>query len=391
MPIAPDMVLSGIRRAIGSPNEPVALHEPQFSGREWEYVKECIDTGWVSSVGRFVDRFEAELAQTCGVEHAVAVVNGTAALHAALLVLGVRPGEEVIVPALTFVATANAVAHCGAVPHFADSEEATLGIDPAKLDRHLADIVRKNGSGCVNGATGRRIAAIVPMHVFGHPVDMDPLDAVAARYGLPVLEDATEAIGSAYKGRKLGSFGALSTLSFNGNKTVTTGGGGAILTNDPDIASRAKHLTTTGKRPHAWAFEHDCVAYNYRLPNINAALGVAQLERLDGFLASKRRLAARYEQAFAGVGGLRFFKEQPFARSNYWLNAIVLDEASASERDDILAVTNRAGLMTRPVWQLMHRLPMYRDCPRMDLAVAESLERRIINLPSSAKLGDEPA
>lgn len=391
MPLEPNTVLSGIRRAIGSPNEPVVLHEPQFSGHEWEYVKECIDTGWVSSVGKFVDRFEADLAQACGVKHAVAVVNGTAALHAALLVLGVRPGDEVIVPALTFVATANAVAHCGAVPHLADSEERTLGIDPAKLDRYLSEIVQKNGAGCINGATGRRIAALVPMHVFGHPVDMDPLTAVAERYGLPILEDATEAIGSAYKGRKLGSFGELSTLSFNGNKTVTTGGGGAILTNDPDIAKRAKHLTTTGKRPHAWAFEHDCIAYNYRLPNINAALGVAQLEQLDRFLASKRRLAERYEQAFADVAGLRFFKEQPFARSNYWLNAIVLDEDSASQRDDILAVTNRAGLMTRPVWQLMHRLPMYLDCPRMDLSVAESLERRIVNLPSSAKLGDEPA
>lgn len=391
MPLEPNTVLFGIRRAIGTPNEPVGLHEPQFSGREWDYVKECIDTGWVSSVGKFVDRFEADLAQACDVRHAVAVVNGTAALHAALLVAGVRPGDEVIVPALTFVATANAVAHCGAIPHFVDSEERTLGIDAAKLDRYLSDTVQTNGVGCINGVTGRRIAALVPMHVFGHPVDMDPLAAAAERYGLPVVEDATEAIGSAYKGRKLGSFGQLSALSFNGNKIVTTGGGGAILTNDPDIAKRAKHLTTTGKRPHAWAFEHDCVAYNYRLPNINAALGVAQLEQLEGFLKSKRRLAERYERAFAGIPGLRFFKEQPFAYSNYWLNAVVLDEASANLRDEILAVTNQAGLMTRPVWQLMHRQPMYRDSPGMDLAVAESLERRIINLPSSAKLGDEPA
>jgi perosamine synthetase len=325
------------------------------------------------------------------VKHAVAVVNGTAALHAGMLIVGVRPGDEVIIPALTFVATANAVAHCAAIPHFADSEERTLGIDAAKLERYLSNVVQTNGTGCINALTRRRIAAIVPMHVFGHPVDMDPMMALADRFGLPIVEDATESIGSAYKGRKLGSFGRVATLSFNGNKTITTGGGGAILTNDADIAKRAKHLTTTAKKPHAWAFEHDDVAFNYRLPNINAALGVAQLEQLEGFVRSKRRLADRYEQAFAKVPGLHFFKEQPFAYSNYWLNAVILEEASASLRDDILAVTNRAGIMTRPVWQLMHRLPMYRDCPRMDLAVAESLERRIINLPSSAKLGHEPA
>lgn len=390
MSLEPSTVLATIRSVIGPFDEPVVLHEPQFSGREWDYVKECIDTGWVSSAGTFVDRFEAELARACEVKHAVAVVNGTAALHAALLVADVRPGDEVIVPALTFVATANAVAHCGAIPHFADSEVDTLGIAAAKLDRHLADIVQTSGADCINRLTGARIGAIVPMHVFGHPVDMDPLMSLAERFGLPVVEDATEAIGSSYKGRKLGSFGRLSTLSFNGNKTITTGGGGAILTNDADVARRAKHLTTTGKRPHAWAFEHDCIAFNYRLPNINAALGVAQLEQLDGFVRSKRRLAERYERAFDEVKGLRFFKERPFAYSNYWLNAVVLEERFTNLRDDILAVTNGAGIMTRPVWQLMHRLPMYRDCPRMDLAVAESLERRLINLPSSAKLGDEP-
>jgi perosamine synthetase len=364
----------------------MALHEPRFGGHEWDYVKECIDTGWVSSVGKFVDRFEAELAETCGARHAVAVVNGTAALHVALLLCGVRPGDEVIVPALTFVATANAVSYCGAVPHFSDSEERTLGLDAARLEEHLSQIADTKGPACVNTRTGRRIAAIVPMHVFGHPVDMDALIAVAKRFGLPIVEDAAEALGSSYKGKKLGSLGRFGVLSFNGNKVVTTGGGGAILTNDETLAASAKHITTTGRLAHAWTFEHDMLAYNYRLPNLNAALGVAQLEQLDGFIKAKRRLAERYEASFAKVPGLKFFKEQPFAQSNYWLNAIILDENSADRRDAILAVTNAAGFMTRPAWRTMHHLPMYRDCPKMELTVAESLERRIINLPSSVKL-----
>ena len=390
MSLQPDAVLASVRRVLGSRHGPVALHEPQFGGNEWAYVKECLDTGWVSSAGKFVDRFEVELARACGTEHAVAIVNGTAALHVALLLCDVRAGDEVIVPTLTFVATANAVAYCGAVPHFADSEDLTLGIDATKLEKHLGEIAQMQGSTCINRTTGRRIAAIVPMHVFGHAVDMDALIPVAARFGLPVIEDAAEGLGSSYKGKRLGSLGRLGVLSFNGNKVVTTGGGGAILTNDAALASRVRHLTTTGRVPHAWSFEHDVVAYNYRMPNLNAALGVAQLEQLDGFIAAKRLLAERYAAAFSGVDGLEFFKEQPFAQSNYWLNAIILNDDSVDARNQILAETNTAGIMTRPVWRLIHSLPMYRDCPKMSLSTAESLERRIINLPSSAKLSHAP-
>lgn len=365
----------------------VHLHEPLFVGREWEYVKDCIDTGWVSTVGAYVDRFEAMIASRCNAAHAVALVNGTAALHLALLLLGVRSGDEVIIPSLTFVATANAVCHASAIPHIADSSERTLGLDPEKLARHLAASTRCTRDGLVNRSTGRRIAAIVPMHVFGHCVDMDAIIAVADQFGLPVVEDAAEALGSLYKGQPAGSLGRVGVLSFNGNKIVTTGGGGAIVTNDKELAGRARHLATTAKRPHAWAFEHDAVGYNYRLPNINAALGCAQLELLDDFLVAKRRLAGRYATAFADVYGIEVFKEPKESRSNYWLNTLILDRESATERDLALAATHNVGIMTRPVWTPIHRLPMYSACPKMDLSVAEDLERRIINIPSSAVLG----
>lgn len=362
----------------------VALHEPVFEGNEWAYVKECIDTRWVSSAGKYVDRFEADLAAYTGARRAVAVVNGTAALHVALLLAGVERNDEVLVPALTFVATANAVAYCGAVNHFVDSEERTLGLDPHKLADYLAEIAVAEGGICRNRRTGRVLRAVVPMHTFGHPVDLDPLTDVCERYGIVMVEDAAESLGSYYKGRHTGRWGRLGILSFNGNKVITTGGGGAILTDDDALADRAKHLTTTGKRPHRWAYEHDTVAFNYRLPNINAALGCAQLEQLDQFLAQKRRLAERYAEAFAGVDGIRFVTEPPFARSNYWLNAVLLD--NARDRDDLLEAANDNGLTTRPVWTLMSALPMYRACPRMDLTVAQIIERRLINLPSSALL-----
>jgi perosamine synthetase len=364
----------------------VALHEPLFEGNEWTYVKECIDMGWVSSAGKYVDRFEADVAGYTGARRAVAVVNGTAALHVALLLAGVERGDEVIVPALTFVATANAVAYCGAVNHFVDSEECTLGLDPYKLAEYLAKIAVVKGGVCRNQQTGRVIRAVVPMHTFGHPVDLDPLAEVCERFEIVIVEDAAESLGSYYKGRHTGRWGRLSTLSFNGNKVVTTGGGGAILTDDDTLADRAKHLTTTGKRPHRWAYEHDTVAFNYRLPNLNAALGCAQLEQLDRFLAEKRCLAEHYAEAFEGLEGVRFVTEPPFARSNYWLNAVLLNETHAGERDRLLEASNDDGIMTRPVWTLMSALPMYRACPRMDLRVAESIERRLVSIPSSAAL-----
>lgn len=366
---------------------PIGLHEPSFQGNEWAYVKECLDTGWVSSVGKFVDRFEAQLAEYTGAKRAVAVVNGTAALHMCLLLAGVRPGDEVIVPALTFVATANAVAYCGATPLFADSEVRTLGIDPAKLDSYLSEIGDIRADGCYNRNTGRRIKAVVPMHTFGHPVDMDPLLSLGKRFNLDVIEDAAESLGSFYKGKHTGTLGRLAALSFNGNKTITTGGGGAILTNDEELGKLAKHLTTTARVQHQWSFVHDQVGYNYRLPNINAALGCAQMEQLPQFLRQKRTMAERYQAAFAGMNGVSFFIEPDFSQSNYWLNALVLDAVHHDSRNELLELTNRAGITTRPAWTLMHRLPMFSSCPRTDMTVAESLEQRLINIPSSACLG----
>ena len=298
-----------------------------------------------------------------------------------------RADDEVVTPALTFIATANAISYCGAFPHFCDSDTRTLGIDPAKLDRHLTATAEIAQGACRNRLTGRRIAAIVPMHTFGHPTDMDSLAEIAARWRLVLIEDAAEAIGSRYKGRHAGHHGLVSSLSFNGNKPITTGGGGALLTSDPEIARAAKHLTTTAKTPHKWAFLHDQVGYNYRLPNINAALGCAQLEQLGGFLAAKRGLAARYATAFRDVPGASIFVDADYAESNYWLVTMLLDASNEALRDKFLEACHARGLLCRPVWKGMHRLPMYQDCPRSDLTVAEALEGRIVNLPSSAILG----
>lgn len=381
-------ILNAVTQVLGRPDRTLPLHEPEFAGREWDYVKDCIDTGWVSSVGSYVDRFERDLEAYTGVAHAVATSNGTAALHVCLLLAGVRPADEVLVPTLTFIATANAVSYIGATPHFVDSEETSLAVDAARLDAYLAGCADIVGDSCVNRRTGAVIRALVVMHVFGHPADLDALSAVASRWRLVLVEDAAESLGSTYHGRHTGHHGRVAALSFNGNKVVTTGGGGAILTNDPELGRRAKHLTTTARVPHRWNFIHDEVGFNYRLPNLNAALGCAQLERLDGMVARKRRLAARYAQAFGGIEGVRFLVEPPQTSSNYWLNAIVLDEADLAFRDSLLQQLNEAGYMSRPVWTLMHRLPMYAGCPRDDLRVAERLEASIINVPSSAALGD---
>lgn len=384
----PDAILGTLRAVLpAAPFTP--LHEPEFRGHEWDYVKDCIDTGWVSSVGAYVDRFERDLAAACGTAHAVAVVNGTAALHVALELAGVEAGDEVLCPSITFIATANAISYCGAVPHFVDIEEASLGLDPQALERHLEQIAEQTADGWRNRLTGRRLAAVVPVHVFGHPVRMAELQAVAARFGLPVIEDSTEALGSTVNGKPVGGDGLLGTLSFNGNKIITSGGGGAILTNDPDLARRAKHRTTTAKKPHRWDFVHDETAYNYRLPNLNAALGCAQLERLDDFTARKRTLAGRYADAFRPLSGVRFFEERPGTTGNYWLNAILLDDAE--QRDPVLATLNDAGFQSRPLWTPMHQLDMYRACPRADLSVSEALSGRLVNIPSSPKLADAVA
>jgi perosamine synthetase len=379
----PDSILAAVRAALPAGTADVALHEPWFCGREWEYVKDCIDTGWVSSAGKYVERFENMLTEYTGARHAVAIVNGTAALHICLQLAGVQAGDEVLIPALTFIATANAVSYCNAVPHFVDSAAGTLGIDPAKLALHLDEIAEVRNGVCVNRQTGATIRAVVPMHTFGHPVDMDALLETAARFKLKVVEDAAESLGSLYKDRHTGNFGLVAALSFNGNKVVTTGGGGALITNDEALAKHAKHLTTTARQAHRWSFMHDEVGYNYRMPNLNAALGCAQLEGLAGFVERKRALAAAYRGTFRDVAGVSFFSEPAFARSNYWLNAILLDATHAAARDTVLDTLNAGGMMARPAWTLMHRLPMYQNAPRMPLDTAEDIERRLINIPSS--------
>jgi perosamine synthetase len=394
IPLAPPVAaaVAAVHSVLGKPDGTIALHEPEFAGREWEYVKDCIDTGWVSSVGSYVDRFERDLCGVTGAAHAVATGNGTCALHVCLLLAGVKPGDEVLMPSLTFIATANAVSYSGATPHFVESEDVSLGIDAAALEAYLTDVAERRDGECFNRRTGARIPVLVVLHVFGHPCDLDALVALAERWHLVLIEDAAESLGSSYKGRHTGNAGRVAALSFNGNKVVTTGGGGAVITNDLTLARRAKHLTTTARVPHRWNFVHDEVGYNYRLPNLNAALGCAQLERLAGFVERKRTLAARYEAAFAAVDGIDFLREPALTRSNYWLNAIVLSPSHQSLRDPLLAALNDAGYMARPLWTLMHRLPMYAACPRMPVPVAESLEARVVNVPSSPRLADrEPS
>ena len=382
----PSDVISAVGRVVGNAARPISLHEPLFTGNENTYVKSCIDEGWVSSVGAFVNRFERDLAAYCNTEHAVVMVNGTCAIHAALLGMGVQPDDEVLIPALTFVATANAVMHAGAVPHFVEVEETSLGIDPVALREYLDRIgLRKNGR-TINKLTGLVIRALMPVHIFGHPCQMAQLSAVANDWHLELLEDATEALGSQQDGKPVGSR-HTAILSFNGNKIITTGGGGAVITQSGAIYQRLKHLTTTAKLPHPWAFMHDEVAYNYRMPNINAALGCAQLEQIAHFVAAKRALASAYMQAFSGMPGMRILPSPPGTQSNYWLVTLIADHANESWLNTTLQALQDAGLMCRPVWQPLHLLPMYHQHPRSDLSVTELLAQRIISLPSSVKLG----
>lgn len=377
-------VSSAIASVAGS--APVALHEPVFKGNESMYLQECIDTTYVSSVGKFVDRFEQELAEFTGAGFAVAVVNGTAALQVALLLAGVKAGDEVLIPTLSFVATANAVSYCRAIPHFVDSESNTLGMAANPLREHLEQVSEQRDGACVNKSTGCVIRAIVPMHTFGHAADIEALASLAREFNLVMVEDAAESLGSYCGGVHTGTFGLLGILSFNGNKIITTGGGGAILTDSESLARRAKHLTTTARIRHEWVFEHDEAGFNYRMPNLNAALGCAQLERLSEILRAKRELYECYRTAFQEIEGVRLVAEPSGCESNYWLQTLLLDDAFADQRDSVLEVTNEAGMMTRPAWRLLHQLPPYLHCPRAPLPVAENLERRIINIPSSAFL-----
>ncbi len=378
-----DAIVDGIDAVLGPAERPIGLHEPRFGEREGALVLDCVKSNWVSSAGEYVNQFERMTAQVVGVRHAIAIVNGTAALHAALVLEGVQPGDEVIVPTITFVATANAVSHAGAIPHLVDSSWNTLGLDPVALDAHLTKVAVRKGGDLINRETGRQIKAMLPVHIFGHPVDMDGVLAVAEKFGLVVIEDATESLGSFYQGRPCGSLGHSAVLSFNGNKIVTTGGGGMILTNDDAFAARVRHVTTTAKLKHAWAFNHDEVGFNYRMPNLNAALGCAQMERLEPMIEAKRRLAARYRDVFGGIAGATIFQEVAGSHSNYWLNVLILDRDRAHLRDDLLARLHAEGIQARPLWTPMHHLPMYQDCPRSPVPVGEDMFARCINLPSS--------
>lgn len=358
----------------------IPLHAPVFNGHEQAYVAETIRSTFVSSVGTFVDRFEQDIARYTGSPRAVATVNGTAALHAALLVAGVQSGDLVITQPLTFVATCNAIAYCGAEPVFVDVDRDTLGLSPTALSVWLQMYAYLDDDGiCRLLDGGRAIRACLPMHTFGHPVALDELVAVCEKWHLVLVEDAAESLGSLYKGRHTGTIGQLGTLSFNGNKIITTGGGGMILTNEV-MGARAKHLTTTAKQPHAYEFVHDEVGYNYRLPNINAALGCAQLEQLEKFVMAKRELAARYSELLHG-STLQFFTEPTDCRSNYWLNVVTCEDLA--HREALLKATNNQKIMTRPIWRLMNSLPQYANCRRGDLSNAVWLEERVVNLPSS--------
>jgi perosamine synthetase len=379
-------IADAIRASIGHQEGLVLLHEPYLPPRASQYVQECIDTGWVSSAGSYVGRFEQLLVEYTRCTRAVATVNGTAALQMCMYLAGVKPGDEVLSPSLSFVATANAISHAGGIPHFVDVDPSRLAICPDILSTHLADVASVKGGVVTNRQTGRRLAAVCVMHGLGHPADLNAIADVCQRYGLPLIEDAAESLGSFYRGKHTGSYGLLSAVSFNGNKIVTTGGGGAILTNDVGLADRAKHLTTTAKVPHAWEFNHDEVGWNYRLPNVNAALGCAQLEILPKLVEAKRYLATVYAEQLSSIAEIKFIAEPGESQSNYWLNGFVLSPSVQYQRDEILKILNEAGYQSRPLWKPLHGLPMYQSCPRSSLANTISLCQRTINIPSSARL-----
>jgi len=360
----------------------IPLHEPRFRGNEKTYLLDTIDSTFVSSVGAYVDKFETMMQDITGTTKAVAVVNGTASLQVALRLAGVKAGEEVLTQALTFIATANAITYNQAMPVFLDVDLDTMGLSPRAVEAFLEEFGELREGGCYNRSTGRRIAACMPMHTFGFPVHLDELLAVCGKWNIPVVEDAAESLGSFYKGKHTGSIGQIGGFSFNGNKTITSGGGGAIVTNDVEMGTRAKYLTTTAKRPHPYEFFHDEIGYNFRMPNLNAALACAQLEKLEAFLADKRALASEYAAFFKDVG-ITFRTETPNTKANYWLMCVELGDRT--ERDNFLKVTNESGVMTRPIWTLMYRLPMYEACQRDEQRNAQFLEERIVNIPSSVR------
>lgn len=366
------------------------LHVPEIAGNEWSYVKECLDTGWISTAGgKYIDQFESGLAEATGTPFVITTMTGSAALHACLHLAGVCPGDEVICPAFTFAATANAISHMGAIPHFADIDYATLGLSPNRLAEYLDQIAVRREGEIFNRETNSRISAVVCMHTFGHVCDVEGLSTVCEEWNVDLIEDAAESLGSTLNDRHAGTFSRFSALSFNGNKIVSTGGGGAIFAGDSAAAERARHLTSTAKRPHRWEYDHDVIGFNYRMPNINAALGAAQLERLPQFVSEKRRLQTLYQDAFSDLNGIEIFEEAPGRQSNYWLITAILTPECSAQRDHLLELTNDAGLATRPAWRPLHLSAPYHEAPRMELPVTEDLYGRVLNVPSSPVLGRE--
>ena len=358
----------------------IPLHEPKFIGNEKKYLNECIDSTFVSSVGRFVDEFEEKISNYTGVKYAIATSNGTSALHISLLLANVEQNDEVITQPLTFVATCNAISYCGAQPVFIDVDRDTMGLSPSALRYFLENNTTIKNNKCINNVTGKRIGACIPVHTFGHPCRIDEIKDICNQYNIFLIEDAAESVGSFYKDKHTGTFGQVGVMSFNGNKIITAGGGGCIITDDEALAKKAKYLTTTAKVPHKWDFNHDMVGFNYRMPNLNAALLVAQLENLDNFISSKRKLANAYEAFFNSTNYI-FVKESMGSKSNYWLNSILLK--NKQQRDEFLDETNSSSIMTRPIWTLMNKLSMFKNAQRGDLTNAEWLEQRVVNIPSS--------
>ena len=375
-------VVSFIHELYGT-DEMVPLHVPTFRGNEKKYLKECIDSTFVSSVGKFVDKFEEMITDYTGTTKAVVCVNGTNALHMALLLVGVERDDEVITQALTFIATCNAISYIGAHPVFIDVDKDTMGLSPFALESWLNDNSEVKGDSCFNKRTGRRIKACVPMHTFGHPVHLDELVDVCNRYHIDIVEEAAESLGSFYKGKHTGTFGRIGVISFNGNKTITTGGGGMLLFWDEELGKVAKHITTQAKVPHRWEFVHDHIGYNYRMPNINAALGCAQLEQIDNILANKRETASIYKMYFEGNKNIKFFSEPDNCESNYWLNAVLLN--NKEQQSKFLEYTNDNAVMTRPIWELMNRLPMFKDYETDGLLNTMWFADRVVNIPSSVR------
>lgn len=376
-------IIGFIKEIFGN-QEFTPLSVPVFAGNEKKYLEECIDTTFVSSVGKFVDRFENDMAEYAGCKKAIVCVSGTNALHMSMMLVGVERDNEVLTQALTFIATCNAISYIGAHPVFIDVDKSTMGLSPDALKEWLVKhAVVKNGQ-CYNKNTGRRVKACVPMHTFGHPVRIQEIANICEEYYIELVEDAAESIGSLYKGKHTGTFGKVGAISFNGNKTITTGGGGMMLFNDEELAVHAKHLTTQAKVPHRWEFRHDYVGYNYRMPNINAALGCAQLENLDKFIASKRQLALEYAEYFKNVDDIQFFTEPEDTFSNYWLQAVILKDKAAQQ--EFLQQTNDNGVMTRPIWELMNRLPMFEHCENDGLKNTIWFADRVVNIPSSVRL-----